>query len=1263
MRSVRLAQPLVLLSIVGLCACEADLGPRPAPPGSSFGAIVYREACQRVAYTTDLQARRDHPDLPLDASGATHRALCTGRAQPSEGTAPALRALAERRSELIRAVDAMAPEGLLGSLDGYLRALRPLQDDGTVSELLGRTGRLLEQLAADQALTSALARLGRASGIQPPGAAGGIPRAVALAPALDDALGALLPLLLPGGGARREMEALARALAFELRHLERAPDPLDPERPTALLRDLLLRSHDELASGQTVLLALRDPRGMPLLADIVPPYVRDDLTGLARTDGEGRFVDARGAPIPYVPPLPELGKQDSVRRDAQGRALRPDGQPLYRYADLDRSLLLALLRDAHRLLPDRTQSGDEVNIPLGLLRGVALLSGSRNPVARIERSGEVLQYAGFRDGDAVLLDLAHALLQLLRLPGQGEPGQDLIDALGALRALLGTPAHEPLLSRSVKALLDAADQARQPAYSNARIPSDSTLFDDLAPVLARLVAVPPRTVGDRSVTLLEDLIAALQDPHVRGLGPMIAQLMEERGYFFMKQPRAASDLSGGYLLPQGVVGTFGHRPDRSRPDADATLDWRAERTSDPANNRSVFQRLLHLLADTNGGRPFCNGRNAALFGGFVLFRQECDLFRVDNVARFFLLSIASRPLREDPRTFARHSASFLEAIRNSNNCRCVPGDPDPRKACADPEAKRKCDALLMNIPDNDRGDDLLQGMMGIRGFGRYPEPPAAARSLFLDLGDATSKPPFSPQQPRDLLFNHVVHMDGTLRVDPTDPDNRKIRDGAGQLRLAIEEYNGVLFALEVVRGPAVFADGTPNPFPEDTFYDALRPLVDAFARHYECFERDRSGVCIRGQNAVQILADALTVLHRHWPSIRSQRLGRSFADSYGPHVRPDGAVSYEPLLAHLLLGDLPLSASALAPVLSSLTVDGRAEGRPALPVLARLLRYVFDPSQAPPGGLALRDGRRTVHRHDGTPAYADATLAQVLGAPQDGRPTPYYLLVEALRRKQAIFDLPAHRVARDRWDRAVSDALDALLQVRVEPSAMGPRHRFDNPRLRPVAVLLLDFVRGRLQAHRTDLAGWSQQLLGDLAEVLRGPLYAALVDLGVRLDEHDEARRLSYALLRQVLDDKSGGLVPLAVSAADAVQLLLDDHDLVDLGRALSPALDLSSGPMDPALVLARRGRELERDSPDIPERPVLIRLLRGAFAPEPDATYPAFWLGQVLAEVNRATPGQGGDYTAADHRALLATSGRFLLDQQRGLPRLVALVQERLLR
>ena len=1228
-----------LLGVFGalLPACDVDLGQRVAPSGT-FGAIVFREACQRVNYSSEIATQQ-----PIEVSGAQSRAMCNGDTAPT-GASPTVKALFLERTNVVTGVDTGVPVELQSPLDTYLRAIQPLQDDGTMSNLLQLTGQSLQQLAADSGTTTAIAKLSHQNGIRPRQTTGGLIRAVTGGSTFDDFVGAALPLLDKGGIAESDFKALLTGTAFELRHLERSTEvPTSPERTAALLRDLLTATRPELLTGQSVQLTLRDPRGLPLLNEVVAPYVKDLGTGLAVANADGYFLDSAGRPLPYVPPLPDVGAGTDVMRDAQGRALRADGKLLYRHVDFNGSLMSALLVDAQRLASDApaTTGGPARDMLLGLTRGAALLAGARTTLQKT-KDGETLSYSGYNRDDSVLLDLAYGGAQLMRFGSAGTPPeQDLVAALDSTKTLLGSDANVSPLARALKALLDAADESKLPAYATAQLPEQSTLFDDLVPIIQRILA------ADGGL-LAEDVVGALKDPHSKNLGPIMSQLADERGYFFMKQPSTDDERLNGIdpNATDAVKGSFGQKVDRSAPDGDTTLDWRNLKTDDPQANRSVMQRLMHLIADTSGGTEFCNGRNARMLG--ELFPERCDMFRISNVGQFFLLSIADPALRSDTATNAKQSASFLEAIRNGNDCRCANNTgPCTNQA----EQANNCNDLNSIVVDGKNGDKLLEGLLGVIGFGRYPEPAALGRALFMDMWDPVAKkiPPYSPQPPTFLLLNRIKNGDGSFSVDLADPDGRKFKDGNGVDRLFVDEHNGVLFALEKVRAPATLPDGTANPNPNDNFYDAMRPLVNAFAKHTECLQRDGLGNCTKVQNGTQLLIDALTVLHRHYPSARSQLFGRSFAESYGPSVAADGAVSYEPLIKKVLGGDLLLATADLSPILMTLTTDGKVGSLRALPVLIRLARYMFDPTVGPPGGMSYRDHRTVALRNDGKSA---------------GAVTPFYLLADALKKKKTLFKDPAAKVTKDRWDHAISDVIDLLLKVKVTPGMTGNTYQFDNPRLRPLAQILLDFAEGRVKAHSTDLGGWADKLISDLSDVLTGPMTTALFDMGSKLDDNDAVRARTYALLRQALDDQNiGARAALLVAAVDGVQLLLDDPDLVAVGRGLSRIVDPATGPALVGVTLLRRGHELEQQSSLVATpKQVLVRLLGSLYKADATGRHPMFQLTDAIAEVNRAHPGTAGDYAADDYRDILANTGKFLIDQQRGLLRFIQIVQSRCL-
>src|SRR5262249_47988459 len=148
------------------------------------------------------------------------------------------------------------------------------------------------------------------------------------------------------------------------------PRRADPERTLNLAIQLLLTESPSFPSARPRWLARRDARGLPVVATIAPPYVDKDGDGLADVNATGSFVDAAGAPLASPTPLPVAGVADAAPRDAFGRAA------LYRYVDVDRTLLGAVARDAFDLLSPSRGAG------LDLLRASAVLLGARRTTTR-----------------------------------------------------------------------------------------------------------------------------------------------------------------------------------------------------------------------------------------------------------------------------------------------------------------------------------------------------------------------------------------------------------------------------------------------------------------------------------------------------------------------------------------------------------------------------------------------------------------------------------------------------------------------------------------------------------------------------------------------------------------------------------------------------------------------------------------------------------------------------------------------------------------
>lgn len=1187
-----------------LVACDVDLGTRATPLAHTLGEITYAEACQRVAYTGELAEYQAGQRPGLDASGVGYRSMCSDGAPPPAGSPQVLQAVAAERAAIVSSVDRAVPAALEDPLDRALRNMLPALDGGEAQAAASIAGRAVQEMAADPAVPLALTRLGLRDGFRPQSTDGALLRAVLDYPDIWSVGTAVLPRLwpstpggtdAPGSDGRR---ALLRAVARELGGVTPVADVRQKDRTGRILSDFLLTESAELRSlpaGQSLWGVLRDPRGAALVSTpggVLPaPLVDKDKDGLADLDALGRFVGADGKPLPRVTPFPTwqqsqpggTTKDNAAGRDAAGRALTTAGgtQTLYSYVNLDDTVLAGLLREAPGLFDPKR------DIPLRLLRGMLPLLGPRVPARKDYPTG-ALEFTGFDKAGAPLLDMSYALTQLLGYSDAGDAtGADLNRLLRGLQLLLSN--SEPTVAQNLDAVIKAFDTAKLPLYDAAKLDPRSTLYDDLLPILVRLVRVPG---------LLNEVLASLSDPAVRDLGPILSLLMTDSSYLFMNQAQL------DYTKPSSVIGTLGKQVNRSLPDSDFDLD-----PANPRNNRSLLQRVLHILNDSNG-ISLCN-RDGAYVNLTILFidikiagpAKPCELYKLDDLGLYFLLSIADKNEKQrDPYT------NFLNSLLNG---------------------VLKAGAQALNLVGG------LGDLIGIPGFTDYPSPEQLARMLFqddtkrsdffkttLDLGSC------NPQRPGTLCSNRNLAWR--------------------------EDYNGALFALETVRAPS----GSGN-----NFYKAFRPIVNAFSRYDECVIRDGSGACTKKRNAAKILVDLLSVLHRHWPTDTS----RFYNLDYEAQSKKSGLSRYEPLLADLLSkGGLWSSTVQLGTALAATRLDDGSNA-PLGTVVQRFLLWLLDP-EAPRlyGPLSFRDGTTVALRNDGKPTFAamgDPYLFEAVSPAAAGRVTPFDLLVDAWKKKQAVLAAEPQRQAD--WNGAVSAAADLYLSAL--PVAGG--YKLGTPRLRPILLSTLDVLRARVRAHATagDLKAWAQRgLYGDLESALSGPVAAGLVDTASAVAGDSEASGQLYRLLTAILSDP-GPSAPDAArfkavlyTAADLVQLLLDDTDLVPLIKHLGPLFDVDpaqGGAIDGLMAVLRRGIPTDKGQ-------VMITLGRNFLRADPSGRYPASYLGDSIAEINRARAGapgvRGTDFDEADYTAALSTLGKALLDDQRGVRRILDVIAAR---
>ena len=1142
---------LVLVVVPVLPGCDKPLDTtRIGDPYGTFGEIIYREGCQRVAYTGQL-AQKEAGQIPtVDVAGQLGHSVCVAGMAPPANAPAKLSTIVNQKAELVSTVDAMLPKDFLSTLETFLEQLLPLSDDGTMERAIASLGDLLGTMAADPDFSPALSRLALRNGYRPTKTAAGLVHTVVYYPQIDDFIGKTLGLIAPGGSAEAEWKQLLTAGSMALRTSQPVANAGDPQRTLRLALNLMTSTHPDLATGSARPLVTRDFRGLAMAATdaagkVLPPFVDGNGDGLADTDAQGHFVDAKGAVLAVPSPFPELGPADAAPRDAQGRALTAaNGAPLYKYYDLDGTVFGGLAREALKLMDPIKDT------TLGLVWGTGALLGPRASKTQLymDSAGGMLgslSYNGFDTSQSALLDLVHSFVQLL-----GDPNADT--TFQATATLLNQ--YESPTARLVGAMLDASDRGK--AHPEAQVPATSNIYDDLMPILTRILTVPG---------LAEDLMDAMEKDPVKDLAPVMARLMAANNQLDFDHSSGAGPAFNLTSSLDAITPV-----DRTKPDTDY--------------NRSLMQRIAHLIHDANGVQ-FCNkdGANPTIIGLPLLGGPyaKCKMFQIDDLALFYILNMQTKDSNQKP------VVTNPSAVSGADFCGHITSGGLLAAGCG----------------------ALIEGQVGITGFKQYPTPRALNRSLFLRQTDS-GKSQFMKDSTDDITC-----ADGDKFIDVHDKS---------------------VFAWEAPLATAPSGNASAN------FYTAIAPIVDAFAKHDECVARDKNNVCTKTQNAAKILVDLLAMFHTHWGSPKSSYSGHQYQSTNPAMPRfsyPDNVVSYEPLLAEVLgQADLVPAVLALAPTLNSMTIDGNPGSAPARPSVLATARYLFVPGAAK--GVAYRNGATSTVRSDGTTAVPVAT--------------PYYLMADAFAAKRVALAAAGMPQAAA-WKASTSALVDQLLTV--QKSANGT-HQFANRRFRAISILMVNFLRGRIAAHTKagDIDAWAHQTLTrDMTDTLGGPTFAAMADFVGKVESDTDARTQLYGLLHYLVDEVDNDLVfqTALTTLADQAQMFLDDPDLVPVARVMGAALDPQKGAVDAQLTLMKKAHDLDTTK-------ALLTILRNLYKQGTDGVYPASNLSDVLSELNRAAPGQGGALSGDDYKSILGEVKGFLVDDQRGFTRFLNIVKAR---
>ncbi len=1175
-----LPRALAALSVTLIaCAPEFDTHRIPAAQGT-LGEEVFQVMCERIHWG----------ESPRDLGFALGRQPCTrglGATESVPGVGPRATALARMRADLVASIDQSMPRPLYTPLDGLLIDLLPLYgpdgtgrrngatgawvvttgDGGTAlaEDLLPQTTRAVAQqlatMATDASVLRALGRMSLRQGYRPPESAIGLLRPILAYDRVNDVLDTTLGLFReatptqPDGPAHPQFNQMLSVLRGEF---QSAGPSATTTAGTTLdaATDLLFRTDSSLARG-------------------------DHPTLVVRRDAAGNARPPSGAVTGLPTPFPTY-RGPSAPRDAQGRATSSGGYA-WRYLDLNSTVLAALSRE----LPTLLGAPSHTELPaLQLVSGLRPLIGPRMPASH-DYGGAAgrVDYQRFTANASPLIDLVHATGAMLT-------HRDIDPILNTAQALMA-PEREALTARLIGAIL-AIDEAsdRVPA---AQMDARSVIWDDVMDVVRRIAAEPG---------LLEDILNALAN---------------------LQQPLPASGLwepsCAGSIPSQNLARAFSnYAQDRDRVEPAWAGNWNAHvavnlaqpvdrARPDTRDNRSVLQRLLHLVDDLNGAH-LCNKPGAEVRVYYNLFGPRsigvpgasdidaCRLVEVPDAAAFYVRSISGNGRAILPLEIPGIAGTLTNLART------------------------------LGISLDSTLDGLVQSQSGINGFNSQPTPYAIARLVFNP----------NPNEFLQHLMDVATVRNAGTPVPSPSPVDRQVRT----------LHPATIFAWEGY-----------------CFYDSIRPLTLAFSRHDRlngrldpalspgADPRTMDPRAIDTANGSRLFTELLSAFHRHWAT--------SAAGGYQSTVRcescreganysqMDGAGRYEPIIKAALDGDLLPALSSLTAELRTLDVGG---GHTGLQSVAALTRALVDSRARSMNGmpafttpLRYRNGTTGALWADGTTPVGGVNL--------------FYLFADGFNAMDPRFAAAPERHAE--WLAARSSLVDQFLAT----EGSGNTARFHNRAIPGVTRAIVGWLRERIAAHGAagDVNPWALGLSGRLETVVRDAPFAAAADLGLALRDDPAARVAIGRLLTHMMDDtapdaRSASPQATTLSAlADTVQVLRADADVDPLLHSLAPAMTPHTGLVPQSLRFLDRARALDRDRALIA---VLGHSVERPSTGDPLLPEPLTVIADAIADTNRERPGEHGPMSPQDVFYTFREVVSFLTDNSRGLEQFYAIVQRR---
>ncbi len=1291
--------------------------------GASYYNICHRPFVDKVDQSqlpalVDGQPNLSGQPVPL-AQQQADRAYGVGRVET----------LAQHRTDVIAALDATFPDVMIGikdvgnpdptqscnappsggqgrlhdELTNLLARMVDLYNDGTIPRSTESLAKVVDAFRAAPDAQAAWAVYDSRAGYRPIDQNLGAARPAIAYPALRDFTNATLNLLaldsqpyqqnpkvdangnrvpVPGSAYPQMTQLLTTAHA-ELANAAADPavgplstsvDPITqrtllsrPRQDLELLRSILYAADPAFGGGASRYIAQRDARGyvqVALVGGKLPaPFVDADGDGLADVDMLGAFVTSDGSKAPS--PFFAVGAPDALARDTPfQRALTgPGGKLVYGFLDTSHTYMASVVHNLEPLL-DPNQADQHETI-MDMAAGAAVVLGARKQGAsRAYADGEAVTYTGFDTTQSPVLDLLYAFGQIM-----GDPTAN--DTFAYLQALVAQ--QTPMVARLVGDGLYSKNLANMDAAGH--LPPRSTLWDEMIDVAIQIEQEPG---------LLEDVLRALGDDASLPLSTVFSGYMGNEDHITYDR----TNLNGPAFDATTNAGTQPETPvDRTSPDT----GW----------NRSEMQRFLQAIHDTNGVTA-CNKQGAVVhalnvnilgintnidipagpannflisgllqtnYGSKTSF-NECEVFKIDNLAAFYLDSIVGAANLYFRDNFIRNGSlgglghATVGLIENSSYI------------------------------GYDGGNDTYNGAnLATPGFWDLassqtfrPKPGWLDRLVFFDQVNDSPNPGDPNYNTNHFLSDLQGMQMGTAvcpeRVipDPCAPGGSSTCSGAPD----VASDDNVHGLRTCASGSYLFDRDQDATFVwEDLgFYQAITPLVTAFA----LAQNPTTG---QPRHREDLFIALMEVLHKHWQTPQGAAANAAectLTQSPAVHCAKDGADTYEPLLTQIFSGDLLTALHDFTKVAEGLTIPTCSAADPktgtcttagpsvdGIRVLAGAARALLDPKQAAALKLTDRAGKATSLRNDGT------TNPQV---------TPLYLLLQALNGIDQAFATYAQANPNDagrqaQWRRARSQLVDQFLGVKGQNTRNAA---FVDPSLPKILPVLLDAARAQIAAHCPGPpygpCAWArQQLTQNAATTIGGPTFAAAIDVAEAVRKDDAGRIGLEKMLTYLVDAASGNdaLAELMGSADDLIQVMNDDANLVPLYHVLASAavpttVDASGritqmGVLDASTALLGRlsGRAMQGQTEicanELDPDGVMATALANLVTPMADASgapgrTPLEVIVDAIGDVNKQTPGSPSAVKSTDLANTANEVSEFLLDPQRGLEQFYAIVR-----